>query len=172
MLDEESIAICEVLLRRSFETLNQQLPEAGQWLFGGDRIDSFIGNADLTFSPGEPAVNVYSAGGCSRAHRDREALTILFSLSNPADFSGGGTGFWSTDDLLCRGGADPSPTAKGRDLTHGLPPSLVLQPPTGSALCFGGTVIHAAEQIDHGERCVFVASFTTKSGGRMKIEKP
>lgn len=40
------------------------------------------------------------------------------------------------------------------------PPRLVLAPPAGGALLFGGSVTHAAQPVTAGERCVFVGSFT------------
>ena len=37
---------------------------------------------------------------------------------------------------------------------------LVLKPPAGSALLFGGEVTHAGRRVESGTRCMFVASFS------------
>ena len=78
---------------------------------------------ELEWSEGEPAINVYSAGGGFGTHKDHMALTVLIPLTAPAtDFSGGGTGFWSALDEEMMGGV-PSGS-----------PTKVLKPPIGTAL--------------------------------------
>ena len=67
-------------------------------------------------------------------------------------FEGGGTAFWTEGQ---RGQEDES----GQRHVTG-PPRLVLAPPAGGALLFGGSVTHAAQPVTAGERCVFVGSFT------------
>jgi len=106
----------------------------------------------LEYSRKEPAVNVYDApNGQFSIHTDNKALTILIPLSDPdLDFTGGGTAFWS----------ESSPIIEAEQ-----PPSLVLIPPAGTALLFGGTVSHKGFPIHTGTRVVFVASFSPLSKG-------
>ena len=59
----------------------------------------------------------------------------------------GGTGFWAGNRLV-----DENPTT---------PPDLVLKPPRGSALVFGGDVTHAGMPVEAGIRSVLVCSFST-----------
>ena len=42
-------------------------------------------------------------------------------------------------------------------------PTVVLKPPLGSALVFGGDVTHAGMPVETGLRSVFVASFSTRT---------
>ena len=94
---------------------------------------------ELEWSEGEPAINVYSAGGGFGTHKDHMALTVLIPLTAPAlDFSGGGTGFWSRLDEEMMGGM-PSGS-----------PTKVLKPMIGTALLFGGSVAHAGMPVDEG----------------------
>jgi hypothetical protein len=134
-------------------------------------------NDQLEYSTREPAVNVYRAPhGHFGIHRDGKALTILMPLSDPStsfeqdnnddesdlllfenqrqqndgsdgDFTGGGTAFWSQ--------AVPQ---EGRD-----DPSLILRPPAGTIVLFGGQVYHSGLHIQSGTRVVFVASFSSSS---------
>lgn len=103
------------------------------------------GGPGLQFASREPAVNVYRKGGEFLAHTDGQALTVLAPLTAPeVDFQGGGTAFWDPD-------------ARGHRVT---PPSLVLTPPPGTALLFGGTINHACMPVTTGTRTVVVASFS------------
>ena len=78
------------------------------------------------------------------------ALTILIPLVNPEEsFSGGGTGFWA-------GNRETSENP-------GTPPDLVLKPPAGTALVFGGDVTHSGMPVQDGLRSVLVCSFSTKT---------
>ena len=127
--------------------------------FSGCRLDrSFFANKMIGFTGGEPAINVYTAGGGFKAHQDKQSLTILVSLSPGDDFAGGGTAFWSTEDA--------GPPGRTREyLTRTSTPTLLLRPPVGTALLFGGVVTHAGVAITSGERSVLVASFSPSSGG-------
>mmetsp|Transcript_35209 Transcript_35209/g.107903 ORF Transcript_35209/g.107903 Transcript_35209/m.107903 type:complete len:402 (+) Transcript_35209:165-1370(+) len=105
--------------------------------------------AELEWSEGEPAINVYTSDGYFGAHKDHLALTVLIPLTAPStDFEGGGTGFWAGNSAV---GEDP----RG-------PPDLVLAPAAGTALLFGGDVTHAGLPVAGGLRSVFVASFSTR----------
>lgn len=85
--------------------------------------------------------------------QDQEALTVLVPLSSPEDYEGGGTAFWSV--------ADAGPGAK--HAKEGATPTMVLRPPAGKALVFGGSVTHAGQAVIGGQRCIFVASFSPQS---------
>mmetsp|Transcript_26261 Transcript_26261/g.77654 ORF Transcript_26261/g.77654 Transcript_26261/m.77654 type:complete len:348 (-) Transcript_26261:524-1567(-) len=105
---------------------------------------------ELEWSEGEPAINVYEGGGYFGAHKDHLALTVLIPLTSPAEnFEGGGTGYWS-------GNRDASENPEGD-------PDVVLKPPAGSALVFGGDVTHAGMPVESGFRSVFVCSFSTRT---------
>ena len=122
---------------------------------GGDDDDdiSIAGmfrNNQLTYSIREPALNVYTAPhGCFAKHKDHQALSVLIPLSDPrTEFEGGGTAFWSQSAPL-----------EGLD-----PPALVLKPPPGTALLWGGRVSHQGQMLTEGSRVVLVASVSGPSG--------
>ena len=148
--------LCDRLFVRALAALTPLEGAAATW---GACLSAptCLRNPALGWSPGEPAVNVYVAGGEFRPHEDEQTLTILIPLTDEADFTGGGTAFWS---LESRGPLRED--AHGQRTTAG-PPTLVLTPPAGSAILFGGTVTHAAQPVSSGERCVFVGSFTPLS---------
>ena len=121
-------ALCDALLLRALSLLEVQLVHD---LFGDCTTDSpntCVHNKQLAFSTNEPAINVYFSGGGFKAHEDNHALTVLVPLSAPStDFEGGGTAFWSTRDA----GPGGSINALGA-------PTMVLRPPAGAALLWGG----------------------------------
>ena len=130
------------LVRSEFHappTLPKEVPRPG--------LVELYGARELEFAPREPAVNIYGAGGAFAPHKDYQALTVLVALSSPASFQGGGTGFWS-------------PAESEDDLTS--TPTLVMRPPRGAVLLFGGGVMHAGLELEAGSRAVFVASFSNK----------
>mmetsp|Transcript_17138 Transcript_17138/g.28708 ORF Transcript_17138/g.28708 Transcript_17138/m.28708 type:complete len:127 (+) Transcript_17138:480-860(+) len=109
------------------------------------------------YSAGEPAVNIYQAGGEFAPHTDNEHLTMLIPLDPVGAFEGGGTAFWAkshhrphVDGQLAPDGADRS----------WLPPHHVLKLTAGTAILFGGNVTHAGLPVTSGTRHVFVVSFT------------
>ena len=104
----------------------------------------------LSYSEGEPGINVYTApGGDFKPHRDAQALTLLVSLTTHGlDYEGGGTAFYEPS-------ATPADAIRGK-----AKPVSVLRPPAGTALLWGGELTHAAEAVIEGRRLVFVASFT------------
>jgi len=105
---------------------------------------------ELEWSEGEPAINIYESNGYFGAHKDHLALTVLIPLTSPeSDFLGGGTGYWAGNRL-----EDENPRG---------PPDLVLKPPPGSALVFGGDVTHSGMPVESGYRSVFVCSFSTRT---------
>ena len=110
---------------------------------------------ELEWSEGEPAINVYTAGGRFGAHKDHQALTVLIPLTAPDEFAGGGTGFWTAEQ-------------RGHRVEG---PSVVLRPEAGSAMLFGGKVTHAGLEITSGRRVVFVASFSPLGGRQQRAEE-
>lgn len=142
----------ELLLRATRRLLTEVAPPLVPLLFG-NALDaasrSLVDNPQITFSPREPAVNVYGPRGRFKPHKDQEALTVLVPLNGSEEFDGGGTAFWSLNQL-----DDAAAPAAGAE------PSLVLVPPTGTAVVFVGSVTHAARVVKSGERCILVASFS------------
>jgi hypothetical protein len=163
-LETDGLALCEALFVRSLALLDDQLPTLHSLLFGSLPLTCST-NDELTFSQGEPAINVYTRGGDFRAHTDKQSLTILLVLSDEDEFEGGGTAFFSDDvvtawktsrDEKCRAD-DRSETPLETPLSD---PSTVLRPPAGTALCFAGQVMHSGVRVDSGKRVVLVASFS------------
>jgi hypothetical protein len=149
--------------QRALASLEQEHPKLLSHLFGNivARAPSIARHPGLEFTQGEPACNVYTAGGCFAPHEDRQSLTILVPLASCEHFTGGGMCFWAssaenTDDALeaLKGTSVDTPASELGEA------ALVLTPPAGTALVFGGTVTHAARVVDAGERAVFVASFS------------
>lgn len=146
---------CSRVLRRTLRRIDETLPSLVVTLFdaadgSGGGLLSLLKADALEFSSREPAVNVYTDGGEFLAHKDHQALTVLVPLSAPDAFGGGGTGFWAQD---ARGHRVEAPTA-------------VLRPPAGTALLFGGGVVHCGMPVEEGSRVVFVASFSLRGGRR------
>jgi hypothetical protein len=103
-LEDDACALCDALLLRALSRVDVYLPGLADRLFGGAISGSILRNSSLAFSPGEPAANIYTAGGSFDAHTDKQSLTILLPLSRACepeltgDFTGGGTAFWSRHD--------------------------------------------------------------------------
>ena len=83
-------------------------------------------------------------------------------LTAPDEFAGGGTGFWAADS-----GGPPLPGLEKSELADGQAPAgaptVVLKPPLGTALVFGGDLTHAGMDVEAGLRSVLVASFSTRT---------
>ena len=156
--DALSLALCDALLVRQHTVLTKRLPSLVAALYGSDGLSSTtcLRNERLVWSPGEPALNVYTPGGHFTPHADEQSLTCLLNLSEQGDYVGGGTAFWSSvaDAPVPGDGGDDDASGDGA----GRPPTRLLVPPVGTALVFGGTVKHAGQPISAGERCVLVAS--------------
>ena len=151
-------ALCDALLLRALSLLEAQLVHD---LFGDCTTDSdtCVHNPQLAFSTNEPAINVYNSGGHFKPHEDNHALTILVPLSAAsADFEGGGTAFWSTRD------AGPGGSINARTMGA---PTMVLRPPAGAALLWGGACtdgmpwtwvnMHGVAACTHGMRTMYAA---------------
>lgn len=155
--DEHTIALCDLLLRRAVSRLGKELPSVVERQLGlglGEGFASMrpgIGSM-LGFSDGEPAINVYRAGGLFKPHEDKQSLTVLVPLSDALNgaFVGGGTAFWTTEQ---------------RSTASTTPPGSVVHAPAGTAIVFTGTVTHAALATLSGERTILVASFSSLSHG-------
>ena len=168
-LDAASCEVSRVLVARALSLLEAHLPNAAAAIFNlGPSAPLTDVRLDLTFSEGEPAVNVYSAGGDFEQHEDKKAFTVLVPLSDPSTYEGGGTGFYrggAAGRILRqaahqRADAARQPPYAGAEPSQ-QPPSLMLRPlAAGAALLFGGSVTHAALPVVAGTRFVWVASFS------------
>jgi hypothetical protein len=157
-------ALCDALLLRTLSIVDWRVDgELTRGLFGDclAGASSCRDNPRLKFATGEPAVNVYSSGGEFKPHEDHEALTILVPLSAASDFDGGGTAFWSRSDAGPGGSVSVNEGAAQE-------PTLVLSPPAGTAIIFGGDVTHAGQACTGGRRCILVASFSPKTNEHAK----
>ncbi|CAB9519447.1 expressed unknown protein [Seminavis robusta] len=148
-LPEPVSQLMEEILERALTFLDQQVcPSVRTTLFGDDcsSMAALLRDNQLEYSNREPAINVYEAPhGHFNMHKDHHALSIVMPLSVPAkDFKGGGTAFWSQSHPI-----------QGMDS-----PSIVLKPPPGTAMVWGGRVSHKGVRITQGTRVVFVASFS------------
>ena len=74
---------CDELLRRALGQL-RPLPHAPTLLGDCLAAPSVLSNPTLAWSPGEPAVNVYSKGGEFKPHEDEQTLTVLMPLTSQA----------------------------------------------------------------------------------------
>ena len=126
----------------------QQLLQASVTTQTQNKQSSVVSPSSLQFASREPAVNVYRDGGEFLPHTDGQSLTLLLPITSQqqGDYTGGGTAFWAPD-------------TRGPRVT---PPTVVIQPKAGTALLFGGTVMHAGMPVSTGTRTVIVASFSIK----------
>ena len=151
-------ALCDELLQRTLTLVEAHFPAVAALL--GHEPTKLQQQGRLVFSRGEPAINVYTCGGKFTPHEDCQTLTLLLPLSPPTDFCGGGTAFWSTAGSDLRADFTINSRARWSRAMEGAEPSLVLRPPAGTGILFGGDVTHAGVEVDSGTRVVFVASFS------------
>mmetsp|Transcript_25611 Transcript_25611/g.40211 ORF Transcript_25611/g.40211 Transcript_25611/m.40211 type:complete len:289 (+) Transcript_25611:134-1000(+) len=137
--------LLHVILKRTASVMAEQIPSISKVLFNGESICELLDADQLKFSSREPAINIYTPGGEFLAHKDAQAITVLIPLSCPEQFQGGGTSFWSQD-------------SRGHRVED---PTIILKPPSGTAMLFGGCVTHAGVSVTEGTRVVFVASFSS-----------
>jgi 2OG-Fe(II) oxygenase superfamily len=159
------------LSRSLFDSTEDSSPLTRLWVASSSSsADDALGEtrasaSSLIFSSREPAVNVYTTGGEFLPHTDGQTLTLLIPLSTPVvDFEGGGTAFWSSS-LSPTTEAQPASAHIQQDYNE---PCLVLSPPAGTALLFGGSVRHAGRPVLAGTRVVLVASFSPCPGDAAK----
>ena len=145
-LDGRSHALVGIILARALWCFEVLRPDLASLLFGQP-----AGLADMwfTFSAEEPMINRYTAGGEFPPHQDKHALTVLVPLSPLDAFEGGGTGFWS-DEQLQKGWL-------------GVDPTLVLRPERGTAMFWRGHITHGGLPVTSGVRHVLVASFNLRA---------
>ena len=144
-LDRDVQVLATDLVYRALDLIQSRNPV----LADGMRISGCTADTRLSYSAGEPAINVYYApGGDFKPHRDMQSLTLLVSLSPLTDYEGGGTHFYEP-------AATPSEAIRGKAV-----PIATLRQPAGAALLWGGELTHAAAAVTKGRRLVFVASVT------------
>lgn len=154
-LDLGARALSDAWLRRVLQLIGAQLPAVARSLLLPDEPVSSLCELELDaldYADDEPACNIYEVGGEFKPHEDKQSVTVLVPLSENELYEGGGTAFWSEE---ARG--------PGRSRASSSAPTLVLQPPAGTALLFGGEVTHAARPVTSGVRMVYVASFTRRA---------
>ena len=138
--------VLHAIIQRAVRVVTEQTPSISEVLFAEESVYQLLNTELLKFSSREPAINIYTPGGEFLAHKDAQALTVLIPLSCPEqDFHGGGTSFWSQD-------------SRGHRVED---PTVILKPPAGTAMLFGGCVTHAGVPVEEGIRVVFVASFSS-----------
>lgn len=158
-MEAKDNTLCDRILQRVIASLATQHPDLIVQLFGDhldtDTTSGVLINDRVRFSTGEPAVNVYSAGGGFKPHMDQQSLTILVAISDAesGSFEGGGTAFWSVDDHGLG-----SHSSNNQQIQN--EPTVVVHSAAGTALVFVGSVTHSGQPIITGERIVFVASFS------------
>lgn len=152
LIGVEGIALFDKLLLRQIDCTAAAAPTLPSSLFGtvlDESPSTCFQNPRLIWSEGEPAINVYTPGGCFTPHEDAQSITCLLNVSRREAYTGGGTAFWSLADAGFK-----------RTLAETNPPSCLITPPAGTAIIFGGQVTHAAQPLLSGERIVCVASFS------------
>jgi hypothetical protein len=137
------------ILDRALGLIEATLPELADTLFGQTTA---LHTMELLYAQNEPAINVYDVGGQFKPHRDKHRLSILVPLTSPDEFDGGGTAFW------------PEVECAGRRVRRGCETAKhTLKPTAGSAMLFGGELMHAALPVTAGTRVVLVASLTPRA---------
>jgi len=109
--------------------------------------------ANLTMQP-EPKVNIYRDGGFFKPHVDGMQLTLLAILND--GYEGGGTAFFASptdDDDHDEGGARDDGDGPSRLY------AAVARPSAGTAMIWGGDLLHTALPVTEGMRAVYVGSF-------------
>lgn len=143
-------SICNDVLLRALTFVQAEI--AGLLRHSLLEVQTCLSTKRIQFSAGEPGVNIYRVGGSFRSHEDGQQLTVLMNLSTCDAYEGGGTAFWAPQDRANEPACTSSSSVR--------PPTLVLAPPPGTVILFGGTVTHAGQETTGGERGLFVASFS------------
>ena len=98
LVGEKAGQLCDALLLRQLQLLHSSAPSLTTDLFG-DVLSSVpstcMHNPGLAWSEGEPAINVYSPGGCFTPHEDEQSLTCLLNISPQDAYTGGGALAWA-----------------------------------------------------------------------------
>mmetsp|Transcript_37 Transcript_37/g.121 ORF Transcript_37/g.121 Transcript_37/m.121 type:complete len:145 (-) Transcript_37:131-565(-) len=136
------------------------MPALALSLFGQD---TELASMNVSYSAGEPAVNIYTSGGEFKPHMDNEHLSVLIPLDRPGAFGGGGTAFWAAaTHIKPNVPYDTLLTPEQNERNRCTPPNYSLKPALGTALLFGGAVLHAGLPVTWGTRHLFVMSFTLR----------
>ena len=149
----------QVLRLRLLALMEQELPAFAQSVFGQN---TDLAGMQCEYSPGEPAVNIYTAGGEFAPHTDKQSVSLLVPLSAAGAFEGGGTAFWPDRHHGPEKSADDDEDYDQDCRSNWLAPSHRLAPPAGTAIIFGGNVTHAGLPVTAGTRHLFVMSFTLR----------
>ena len=178
-------AVSDTFIARAMALIESELGAAANAFFGAgvglaDPDTAPLVELSLKFSPGEPAINIYSEGGEFLPHEDGsvKTLTLLVPLSDSGTYEGGGTGFYPGGAAVRRqhqqeaaaaalaASEQPWEKSRRRPEPEWMPvePSLVVRASAGSAVLFGGEVTHAGMPLRFGTRFVFVASFRARDG--------
>jgi len=111
----------------------------------------------------EPKVNTYQEGGYFRRHEDGMQLTLLVVLNDA--FEGGGTAFYAKPDERIEqteqrnNNGDDDDDDDDEDPVTGMTPESICRPPLGTAIIWGGELLHMALPVTKGERSIYVGSF-------------
>eukprot|EP00523_Entomoneis_sp_CCMP467_P011433 CAMPEP_0168723572 /NCGR_PEP_ID=MMETSP0724-20121128/3187_1 /TAXON_ID=265536 /ORGANISM="Amphiprora sp., Strain CCMP467" /LENGTH=279 /DNA_ID=CAMNT_0008770289 /DNA_START=28 /DNA_END=863 /DNA_ORIENTATION=+ len=156
--------LCQDILLRVAALIDEKIPSIVVELFSDEEesesakncpatisstslVEQMKSQTRLDYTRREPAINVYTNGGEFQKHKDAQSLTILVPLSSPeTHFQEGGTGFWSEHELPDSSNDynfDHFPSFAGDQASNEAPPIVILRPPAGTALLFGGSVTHA-----------------------------
>ena len=148
-LDLEAQMLSDSVQKERLLPLLQRSSFCGE-LFGTSQLKDL----KAFYSPGEPAVNRYIAGGAIAPHIDREQLTLNVVLSEPGAFHGGGTAFWPQKTM------DSALEESTQEVEDDV---VILRPLQGTAIIFNGQVTHAGRAVTEGIRHAYVASFSLVS---------
>jgi len=148
------------LVKRLLSFIESEMPALALSLFGQD---TELASMNVSYSAGEPAVNIYKSGGEFKPHTDNEHLSLLIPLDAPGAFGGGGTAFWRAATHIKPDVPDDTlQTPEQNERNRWTPPDHCLKPALGTALLFGGAVLHAGLPVTWGTRHLFVMSFTLR----------
>jgi len=148
------------LLERLLSFLESEMSALALSLFGQD---TELASMNVSYSAGEPAVNIYKSGGEFKPHTDNEHLSLLIPLDAPDTFGGGGTAFWrAATHIKPDVPYDTLQTPEHNERNRWPPPDHCLKPALGTALLFGGALLHAGLPVTWGTRHLFVMSFTLR----------
>lgn len=165
LLDENANAASNALLKRLLGVLefgqdnngDEELSELAMAVFGArsnlqDKTAKWYDEMsyDKVSNP-EPMVNIYEEGGYFKRHGDGMHMTLLVVLEDAE--AGGGTGFYTECDETIAEEQHDNPSLSSRE------PERIEKPPVGTAMIWGGTLLHSAMSVSKGSRTVYVGSF-------------
>jgi hypothetical protein len=158
----------DTLLRRLLALVEAQMPSLAAAAFGREKG---LAEMPVYFATGEPAVNIYTAGGQFKPHTDKMGLTIVIPLSPPGAFEGGGTAFWAEGHLAPSKPGCELEDSNVNDERNWRPHAHAVSAPAGTAVLFGGDVTHAGLPVTSGTRHLFVMSFALRTAEQIAAEE-